>query len=615
MEGEQALAGTGDLKAGKDLFERAYRAAELAEDPEAMAVAALGTAGLWVHGLRSVSDAALLEERLVRVLGLLDPQDVLALRVRARLAAEADYPSATHARVQAVLEEARAVADPAVRAEVVNLAHQCLLGPDHASARQRLSRELVGWSFRSGRYSDLLMGLLWQAVDHLLEASPHSGRRLAELREQLSHRGHLAVGYVVSAVDVMLAIRAGDLDGAETLAKDCLRQGLAAGDVDATVWYNAQLVAIRWYQGCLVEVLPRLERTVHSPLLSMADNSTSAALAVAAVMSGDRRRAASLLASLCGPDLASLPRSSGWLSTMYGIVEAAHLLDDADVSADAYELLRPYAELPMLGSIGIVCFGSSHHALGVAALSMGDLDRAVDHFRTAVQRNLALAHWPAVIASRRRLAQALLRRGRTEDAAVAQTELEAAEGETSALSPCSPPELGSGRGQLTVGRFGRRWQLARGGCTVVVEDSVGMFHLSVLIANPGREIPAVDLVTGLSALGGGRNNTFASTQPMLDHAAIREYRQRLKVLQAEIAESESGFELDDKSADRARVERDWILSQLTGTVGIGGRVRQFSDGRERSRISVSKAIRRTIDRIAEVDPALGQGCCKVGFHG
>jgi len=65
----------------------------------------------------------------------------------------------------------------------------------------------------------------------------------------------------------------------------------------------------------------------------------------------------------------------------------------------------------MVGSLGIICFGSVQHALGVASLTSGHMDQAIDHLRTAVQHNLALAHWPAVVASRRRLAQAYQRRG------------------------------------------------------------------------------------------------------------------------------------------------------------------------------------------------------------
>ena len=40
----------------------------------------------------------------------------------------------------------------------------------------------------------------------------------------------------------------------------------------------------------------------------------------------------------------------------------------------------------------------------------------------------------------------------------------------------------------TCKRLGRRWQLTLASRSVLVEDSIGMLHLAVLVANPRREI-------------------------------------------------------------------------------------------------------------------------------
>ena len=311
-------------------FERAYRLAEQAGDVRGRAEAALGLAGLWVGERRTVSSAVLLEARLQHVLAPLDPHSSLGLRIRARLAGEADYLRGEHAAILAVLHEIRAAADPVPLAEALSLAHHCLLGPDHVRLRRDLAVELIKASFRTERRTDLLMGLLWQTVDAYSEGDPHAGRLLGELRGELGQRPHLAVGFVVSAMDVMLAIRAGRLAEAESLAKICARSGATAGDIDSEWWPGAQLVTIRWYQGRLSELLTMLREQVQCPVLSAVDNSSVAALAVAAALGGDRQTAASSLAVLCGSDLASLPRSSSWLVTMNGIVEAAALLGDAD---------------------------------------------------------------------------------------------------------------------------------------------------------------------------------------------------------------------------------------------------------------------------------------------
>ena len=141
--GTRALHEVGDLQASRDSFERAYRLAERAGDAESMALAALGLAGLWVAERRTVTSTVLLEARLQHVLTLLDPGSPLALRVRTRLAGEADYSRGTHAAVLAALDEVRALGDPELLAEALRIAHHCLLGPGHVTVRRELAVELT----------------------------------------------------------------------------------------------------------------------------------------------------------------------------------------------------------------------------------------------------------------------------------------------------------------------------------------------------------------------------------------------------------------------------------------------------------------------------------------
>ena len=623
-DGARAQWTDGDLRASRQHFERAYQLAERAGDVQAMALAALGLAGLWVSERRTVTGAVQQEARLEHVASLLDPHSPLALRIRTRLAGEADYLRGGHEAILAALQQARAAADAELLAEALSMAHHCLLGPDHARRRRELAVELIKTSFRTERRSDLLMGLLWQTVDSYSEGDPHAGRHLGELRDHLRRQNHLAVAFVVSAIDVMLAIRAGRLDEAESLTSGCAASGALAGDIDHGWWSGAQLVTIRWYQGRLGELLPVLHEQMHSPDLSAVDNSAVAALAVAAALSGDPRTAASSLETLCGEDLGRLPRSSSWLVTMGGVVEAAYLLGHADVADRAYELLSPYASLPMVGGLGVTCFGSAHHTLGVAALTSGHLDRAVDHLRAAVQHNLALAHWPAVVASRQRLAQAYRLRAQPADSGAARSEMDTAASEAAALGipvyaghparpepipddrPASSRADGSQVPFAQCRRVGRKWRVTWQDRSVLVEDSIGMTHLAVLVANPRQEIFAADLAAGLAALsaaGDGSSRARGSAHPVLDQAAISEYRDRLRRLDTELDRLETGSDPDRGGPVRA--ERDWLVAQLASASGFGGRVRSFPDHPERARVSVGKAIRRALARITEADATLG----------
>ena len=89
--GSRALTDDGDLRAGRRYFEAAHQRAEITGDGEAMAQAALGLGGLWVHEHRTSAAAAVVESRLRQALTVVDPGSALSMRLRIRLAAEADY--------------------------------------------------------------------------------------------------------------------------------------------------------------------------------------------------------------------------------------------------------------------------------------------------------------------------------------------------------------------------------------------------------------------------------------------------------------------------------------------------------------------------------------------
>jgi hypothetical protein len=160
-EGAHAVLVTGDLGQGRERYELAYQLALRHGDAEAMALAALGLGGIWVHEHRTVAASVLLGARLRHSLSLLDPDSSLALRVRARLAAEDNYQGGERTAILVLLRKARTSPDPVARAEVLSLAHDCLLGPDHGQLRRELSVELIQESLVTGRRSDLLLGVLY----------------------------------------------------------------------------------------------------------------------------------------------------------------------------------------------------------------------------------------------------------------------------------------------------------------------------------------------------------------------------------------------------------------------------------------------------------------------
>jgi len=619
LAGWHALHVRGALREARAHFDVAHRRAEQAGDGVAMVRAAIGLGGVWVHEHRGAAEAALVRRRQRQGLALAPLGSPEHLELRLRLAAEDDYAASRSDRIMALLPQARRAGDPRVLVSALSLAHHCLLAPDDAATRRALAEEMLEAATASDRPGDLTMAMLWRVVDRFLDGDLHAERALADLDHRLQRHPHLAAEFVVAALQVMLAVRAGRLAEAEGLAAACAVRGEAAGDLDAAGWFAAHLIAVRWYQGRIAEVVPQLDAQVHSPAQSAVDSSAFGALAVAAASTGDQGRAALALSRLGGGDLRALPRSSSWSVSVYGAVEAAVLLGSASTARTAYDLLLPFADRPLMLSLAVTCFGSVEHALGLAALGMDRPDLAVRHLRAAVRADLALGHRPAAVHARHRLGEALARshdrRERDEGASEhARALAEAAAGGWGLPSPLrgGPPSgtrevvrVQAPADGIVLVRHGGRWTLQWGGRAVEVDHGIGMLYLAVLLARPGQEIPAVDLAAGQSGDREVRADAVQGrTQAVVDDEALRTYRRRLAAIEAELGDAEDRHDAGRVAALTA--ERDWIGAELDAATGPGRRRRAFAGNAERARIAVGKAVRRALARIAEADPVIGE---------
>jgi hypothetical protein len=150
-------------------------------------------------------------------------------------------------------------------------------------------------------------------------------------------------------------------------------------------------------------------------------------------------------------------------------------------------------------------------------------------------------------------------------------------------------------------REGALWTLTYGGVTARMRDAKGLADIAALLAVPGREIPAADLVVAGSG-GAGRADLRLGADEVLDETARRQIRRRLADLDEEIAEADAWA--DPERASRARAERDALVSEVTAATGLAGRARRLGDQDERARKAVTARIRYVIGRIARVHPPL-----------
>jgi tetratricopeptide (TPR) repeat protein len=144
-------------------------------------------------------------------------------------------------------------------------------------------------------------------------------------------------------------------------------------------------------------------------------------------------------------------------------------------------------------------------------------------------------------------------------------------------------------------REGDVWSLVFAGQTARLRDLRGFHYLARLLADPGREVHAADLVSGESPdpaiVRGG------DAGEMLDAQAKQAYRRRLAEIDADLEEATTLG--DAERAAQAEAEREFLVRELARAVGLGGRDRRAGSASERARVSVTRAIRQAVSRIRE----------------
>ncbi|WGY00574.1 hypothetical protein QI633_18750 [Nocardioides sp. QY071] len=143
-------------------------------------------------------------------------------------------------------------------------------------------------------------------------------------------------------------------------------------------------------------------------------------------------------------------------------------------------------------------------------------------------------------------------------------------------------------------REGDRWRLGYDGAVAWLPDLKGVRLLAVLLAGPGREFPALDLA-GAGVVEPGL--------PVLDEEARASYRRRLGEVEEDLAEAARDH--DEARRQLAERDRDYLLAELAGAVGLGGRARVTGATAERARTSVTRSLRYALARVAQVHPELG----------
>lgn len=635
----------GDREAAQDAFLRAAGMARSLRtvDPEASAKAlgraAFGLGGIWgTVGVVEQPVVDLLAEAVEAQQG----DSALHARLLARLSVAYYWSNEVDRRLdlsQRSRDMADRVDDPATRIYVLDAAHFALWGPDTLHERLALANQMIALA---GRHGDAPTtrgaGIFWRIIDQL-EAGDMASvdhdigayGRLAEQWRQANYRWYAGVARA------MRALLAGELEEGRRLAQESFAEGERAQGANAVLFFATQQIEISRLEG---DLSPLVEPARDFVRKYPAIPAWRAALAALYADLGQQDEARVELDRLAAKSFADVPRDANFLLVGYFLAEVVWTVEDKERAALLHEMLEPYAEHNVVVGNAALCFGSVSHSLGRLAALLGRDEEAATHFERALEANRRLGARPSEARTQIAWAEALLGPGAATKERVerARSLLEAARavGEALALpgiakavnevdaravasgvSPKGPAEAAPTAIPPMEGvlrREGEYWTLGWQGEVLRLKDALGLRYLVRLLAAPGQELFCGDLFAGAA----GPRAQEPSEQPdlrvraamdgdageMLDARAKMAYRDRLRDLEEEIEDAERCN--DTGRLDRARAEREALAAEISRGVGLGGRDRKAGSQKEQARLSVTRAIRSVLRKVAKENPELGE---------
>lgn len=560
----------GDLPRARAAYLDAAATAREADRPDDLARAALGLgAGLGGFEIRMFDETqiALLEEALA---GVGSADTVRRAQLLARLSIALSFVAA-HDRRRSLAEEAVAVArrlgDPATLGYCLAAWCDAVAGPARSEARRAAACEVVDLATTAGDQRLALLGrrLLLVALIELGDLVGADEQVAAYERTPLARREPLYRWYV-PLWRGMRALMAGQTAECERCSAEAEVIGAAAHSDNAAMLVLTQRWVRLRVEGDLVgagSILDREGTAVFGPLPG---------LLPAMVLRDLQLQRTDAAAGRYRPMLDTLLRSSDEdaerLSALAQAVEVVVAFGDREAAGRLDPVLAPFDDYVVVEGIGAVVYGLAGHYRALLLDLLGRPDEAAA-LRARVagrESTLGLLARPAMVPP--------VARDRS--------------------GPSSDP---SG---ATLEREGDVWAITFAGRTVRVRDAKGLRDLAVLLARPGEEVHVRDLATTDAA---GQAALSLGGTEVLDRQAVAAYRRRLGDLDEDLAEAESHH--DEGRIARIATERDFLLAELAGGLGLGDRPRRMADDVDRARKAVRARLRDAIARLGALHPELG----------
>ncbi|HLY36261.1 MAG TPA: hypothetical protein VKU35_06095, partial [Candidatus Limnocylindria bacterium] len=487
---------------------------------------------------------------------------------------------------------ARRAGEPRILAEVLDARLHALWDPAAADDRLASASEIMDLARAGGDEARERQGLFWRFValmEHGRVGEAESA--LAAFAREATTAGDANAAMMAKARHAMLAILRGRFDEAERLTQEVGEDARRLGSADADDVVGALRASISAERdpsagSAAVEQLLALSRRRPGHFFE-------AQLAWILAEMGRKREADLELERVLPRVLAgSGPR---WLNAAADLANAAAMVGNVDAAERLNQALAPYRGRLVLRAGAVSTWGPVSHRLGLLAATLGRLEEAVEHFEDAIAWEEGVGALPYLAHSLNALADALRRRSGLGDLQAASDHRGRARSIAEGLGMTTLLErLGSSADEWTLIRDGEDWLLEAGFERARLRDSRGLHYLRALVASPGREISALDLVADGAGLVG------STTGPTLDDAARAAYRQRVAALDEELDAADRAGNAG--LAERLGAERQAVLGELRRATGLGGRARETTPEVERARVNVTRTLRATLERLAETAP-------------
>jgi hypothetical protein len=564
---------TGDLDGARACCLEAAANARRAGRADLLASAALqiaaGVTG-WEVPIADDSYVALLEEALA---GVGPDSHELRSMLLARLSVAAARPETlteTRARAAEALALARKAGNSRVLAHALAAMCDAYAGPEHAEMRRAHAEAILAAATDAGEPGLALLGRRFLVVANLeLGRFVELDREIARFAREAEALRQPLVSWYAPLFRGMRALLRGDIAEADRRLADVWAAAGATRSSNAEMLAATLAIGIAAATGCSPDV--DLESiTVVDPALWP---SYASGLGYLALLKGDIERAAEMLALHAHTDF-SIAVDSEQVVTLLGFSRIALATGDLATAARMYRFLLPYPGQWAVDGIAAWCWGPVDLELARLAAAIGERERAAAHL-TDAQAEIAAAG------------------ARLHELDAARLAAELAEPAGPPIRDENPPLAAPPDAAFRW--EGGVWALTWAGRTVRLRDAKGLADLARLLNVPGHEISAADLY-GVPVEG--------PSGVILDDRARAAYRRRIAELDEELADADRRG--DHTRSERAATEREALLAELSGALGLRGRSRSFASSSERARKAVSTRIRLAIDRIEAVHPPLAR---------